>query len=123
MSRTVLEDYIAEGSTPRFEFQIIDADGAGFKPADLWVTLYSYRDKSIINSRERIAILDQNGGTVDSSGNVVWQMETGDTPIVHSDSNVETHEALFEWEWNAGAFNNKHVIEHRIINLTKVPVS
>lgn len=121
-SRSVVEDEIAEGSTPVFSFQILDADGDGFKPETLTVTLYDYRDKSIINSRDHVDILDVNGGSVDAEGNVIWELEEGDTPIVHSDSNLETHEALFEWSWDSGNSKQKHVIQHAVINLTKVPV-
>jgi hypothetical protein len=120
--RTVLTDEIAEATTPVITFKIVDANGVGFKPTALTLTLYSYRTGSVINSRDAQPALDQNGVSTDASGNTAWQMSAADTPIADSPPTaIETHVALFEWTWNGGQFSGKHEIEHRIRNMTSVP--
>lgn len=121
MPRTVLTEEIAEGATPRIIFTILDANDVGFKPTTLALTLYSYRDNSIINSRGPAQnVLDANGVTVSDDGEVIFQLTAGDTAIMHEDSAREVHVALFEWSWGSGIFHGKHEIEHRVRNMAFV---
>lgn len=69
----------------------------------LTLTLYDRVTNAIINSRSAQNILDANGVTVDSSGNLVWTGTPSDAPILNSARNSEQHIALFHYTWSAGA--------------------
>lgn len=124
--RTTLSDTIPEATTPVLAFQIVDADGDGFLPDTLTLTLYASPRLGesagpIVNSRDAQDVLNANGVTVDSSGHVSWQMTAADTACVRSGSASEIHVALFQWTWDSGNKAGKHEIAHAIANLQHVP--
>lgn len=127
--RTTLSQDICERTTPVIAFQIVDDAGVGFQPATLTLTLYvaSTRESiqhrvtgPIINGRDKQNVFDQNDVTVDVSGNVVWSLTVDDTIVSQDAFATESHVALFEWTWNAGANAAKHEIEMVVKNLATV---
>lgn len=58
----------------------------------------------IINSRDRVNILNANGGTLDSSGNAAFTMAILDNVIFSPNTiavgEIERHILLFEWTWD-----------------------
>lgn len=75
-------------------------------------------DLTIINSRTAQNVLNANGVTLDSNGNLEWAKTTLDTIMVTSNAS-ENHVALFEWV-GASVGSGKHEVVFRIERLNKV---
>lgn len=128
--RRIMGTAIAEEATAILTAVIRDTEGAGL-PAEnldaLTVTLYDEASEDIINSRERQSILNENGGTVDSSGNLTLRLDPADTPILDDTLTHEWHIALFEWNWQVGSppvsYYGKAEVKHKVRNLEKVPAN
>lgn len=78
----------------------------------LTMTLRDVNTKAIINSRDKQDILNVNGVTVDSSGNLTWEATPADSPIIGvlKNGQTEQHEAQIVWTWNSGAKQGAHKI-------------
>lgn len=84
-------------------------DQAGvFIPASalntLMMTLYETATDTILNSRYKQNVLNQNGVTVSDAGALEWIGTPADSVIYDSATaanSEETHKALFEWTWGA----------------------
>jgi hypothetical protein len=112
---------IVERTTPRITFSIVDENSVGFKPTTLTLTLYAPDSDQLLGGREaQQNVLDANGVTVGANGEVVWQTTAEDNAIVGSAPADETHVALFEWSWDAGAKRGKHELVMGIVNLARV---
>lgn len=123
-NRTVLDAKIPEKTTPEITATIQDEDGNGIDAADLTtltLTLYNLDDaaKTIINNRDDQDVLNTNNVTVSNVGALVWSVQALDTIIVGSKA-TELHRAVFEFTYNSGAKNGKHIIDMTIINLAKI---
>src|SRR3972149_284487 len=71
---------------------------------------------AIINSRNRQDILNANGCTVDSSGNMVMTFTPADNAIVNTGLSSERHVALFEYTYAAGLKAGKDEVLIDVIN-------
>lgn len=74
----------AAGSAPAYYGQIVTQTGAGIPAADISVLTLSIVDTltgAVINNASQVNILNTGRGTVDASGNLVVQLETGDTSL------------------------------------------
>ncbi len=124
MIRTVIADPIPEKTTPRLTGVIRDEAGAAIPAASLTtltLTLYNLdAAQTIINARDAVSILNANGGTVDSSGNMAFPMTAADTALVDATQGEEAHVALIRWTYNAGAKAGLQEILHRVQNVAKV---
>lgn len=122
--RTTLIDQVPEKSTARITGVLKDEAGNVITAASLTtltLTLYVLGFPSqIVNSRDAQNVLNANGVTVDASGNLVWTMTPADNAIIDVTNDVETHIALFQWTWNAGAKAGRSEIAIPIVNLDKV---
>lgn len=124
--QTIIKDNdIAKKSSAQITAQVQNEAGAGISSANLTaltLTLY-VKDSagSIINSRNKQNVLNANGVTVDTSGNLVYQMAPDDNVIINTGKLKEKHIALFEWEWSAGTKKGKHEIEFVVTNMENVP--
>ena len=121
---TVLEDEIFEGTTPEITANLQDENGdavAGSNLTTLTLTLFSRNDLSypIINTREDQNVLNVNDVTVDEAGLVTWSTQPEDTIVYDSNLKLEKHRAVFEWTYDSGAKNGKHIIDMTIKNLAK----
>lgn len=78
----------------------------------LVMTLRDVNTRAPINGRDKQNILNTNGVTVDSSGNLAWEATPADSPIVGVVKNggTEQHEAQIVWTWNSGAKQGAHKI-------------
>ena len=93
-------------SSFRVTSTLLDETGAVVPAASLTtftLTLYDRATNAIINSRSAQNILNANGVTVDSSGNMVWTGTPSDAPILNSTRTSEQHVALFHYTWSSGA--------------------
>ena len=120
---TILTDDIMEKTTVKITATVEDEDGNGLAAASLdtlTLTLYSLEDNTIINSRDDQSVKNVNGVTLDANGSLIWTVTPADTIIVNTTLNAERHRAVFEWTYDTGAKNGKHVIDMRIINLVKI---
>ncbi len=112
---------IAERTTPVIEALVDDGTGVGIPASSLVtliLTLYRASDLTIINSRNQQNVLNQNGVTVDGSGNLAWTMSAADNVVLGSDDE-EPHVALVEWTWGSGRAG-KHELLLIVRNLALV---
>jgi hypothetical protein len=100
-----------EGSSSLITLQFYDLqnevlDGASIET--LTLKLYNLEDRSIINSRDGVSILNENGGTLDSDGTLTLFLDPEDNvnvaTVLDLDDKVEVHVAEITWTWlDAGA--------------------
>jgi len=115
--------WVNEKVTARYTADVQDHEEnaiAGSSLTTLTLTLYDQSTGTIINSRNAQDVLNTNGVTVNSSGNLVWIIDPDDNAIVTSTSKVEKHIALFAWTWDSGNKAGKHEVMLHVKNLTKV---
>lgn len=109
-----LNSTITEGVSTKLTGQIVDEDGTGIGSSSLTtltLTLCVNGNLSrIINSRNQQNVLNTNNVTVNSSGNLVWQMTTTDNAIVDNVP-TERHVAIFQWTYSSGTKTGKESIE------------
>lgn len=121
---TIIDNDIAEKSSAKITAQLQDEAGAGISSASLsalTLTLYvKGYPGSIVNARNKQNVLNINGVTVDTSGNLTYQMTPDDNAIINAGSLKEKHIALFEWTWSAGARAGRHEIEFTVANMENV---
>ena|SRR5947209_1858018 len=111
---------VNEKTTARYTAQLVDETGAGIPAASLatlTLTLYDVATSGIINSRSAQNVLNVNGVTVDTSGNLVWTMDPLDNAVIGS-RELEAHVALFEYTY--GSKGGKHEVSLLVANLQKV---
>ena len=119
-TRTVIQDPIPERSSARLTAQLVDENGSGISPSTLTLSLYVLGDtNTIINNRNNQNVLNTNDVTVDTSGNLTWNMQPQDNQIMSSNRRLEYHVALFEWTWGTGKAG-KHEIVFPVENLQKI---
>lgn len=121
-TRTVLTDQIAEKSIGIITALVTDENGIAISSANLTtltLTLYEKATKAIVNTRSAQNVLNANNVTVDTSGNLTWNMQSADNAIIGA-ATIESHVALFEWTWSSGTKYGKYEIEYPIKNLYSV---
>jgi hypothetical protein len=74
---------------------------------------------AIINARNRQNVLNTNGCTVDSSGNLVMTFSPADNMIVQSTESWERHVALFEYTYAAGLKAGKEEVLIDVVNYSR----
>ena len=74
---------------------------------------------AIINSRNRQDVLNNNGCTVDSSGNLVMTFGPADNVIIHPTKSSERHVALFEYSYAAGLKSGKEEVLIDVYNYAR----
>lgn len=122
--RTTLIDQVPEKSTAQITGVLKD-EAANVIPAasltTLTLTLYVLGfPAQIINGRDAQNVLNANGVAVDANGNLTWTMTPADNVIIDPTNDVETHIALFQWTWSAGAKAGRSEIAIQVVNLDKV---
>ena len=113
---------VQEKETSRYTATVKDEAGVaqGSSARDtLTLTPYDKETGTIINSRNAQNVLNANGVTVDSSGNLVWTMDPADNTIVTATNEQELHVALFEWTYSTTK-KGKHEVILLVQNLVKV---
>lgn len=119
---SIITDLVPEKSTSRVTGVIKDEADTAVPSADittLTLTLFKVSNSLILNSRDDVDIKNVNGGTVDSSGNLVMTFTPADNAITNGRSK-EVHRAMFKWTYNAGAKTGFHEVEFTVGNLLKV---
>lgn len=85
----------------------------------LVVTGYDQRTGAIINGRDHQSVLNVNGGTVDSGGNLTLLLTLLDTVMTNAPLGTERHIYLFEWTWSAGSKAGKQEVQVDVTQLVK----
>jgi hypothetical protein len=115
---------IAEETTQRITAVIRDETGTvipGSALTSLTLTLYALdAQKTIINERERVSILNENGGSVSEGGALALLLTPEDQVIIDDTVEVERHVLLFEWIYDGGK-TGRQELELKVVNLEKVP--
>ncbi len=112
---------IPEGSSRRYQAQLLDADGVEVQAGTVTSIRFSLRDAStnaIVNNRDRVEVRNSNGGTLTASGVFALTLGGGDTISIGT-SKMQKRRALFEVTFLAGVEN--HEVTFYIENLTDVP--
>lgn len=125
MAITDADRIVNEGTTANYSAVVTDENGDAVGSGSLTtltLTLYDDRTGQIINSRNEQNVLNQQGVTVDGSGNLEWTISRDDNPILHENdySGYEDHIAIFHWTWDSGNKSGRHEIKLRVKNLKKV---
>jgi hypothetical protein len=130
MSQTSQPFQARESSTARLTAIIEDETATAIPAASLQtLTLMLYDQTTqlaspgsttaIINSRNRQNVLNINGCTIDSSGNLEMILTPADNQIVNSLKDLERHVALFEFTYAAGLKAGKEQILIDVVNLSR----
>lgn len=118
-----MADKIAnEHSTAKYTAVIKDEDDVAIAAASLTtltLTLYNSAGGAIINSRDALDALNANNVAVDSSGVLTWTMQPADN-VISAAGEFETHVALFEYTWAAGAKRGSHEVTLIVQDITKI---
>lgn len=117
-------DEINEGTTPEWEFDIVDGNGDPLAYTSLTTfeaTLYDKETGAIINDRHHQDVLNDHGFTLDGDGHGKWKVAAADSVVLHPGADFEVHVLLLEWTYSAGAKNGKYEYVHRINNLGQTP--
>jgi hypothetical protein len=116
------DDPTPEKTTRKLTFTISGNEGEDLALTTLTVTLYNDRNNAIINERDGVSILNENGGSVSGSGETLsgeWKMEELDNVIVQSGVAAENHTAEFEWTYNDGNDTGRHRVYIKVKNFVK----
>jgi hypothetical protein len=108
---------VVQETTGKYTATIVDEDGNGISSADITtavMTLYDTQTEDIINTRDAQDILNANGVTIDTSGNLEWIWDPEDMPILHSVRKPEVHTALIKITWDSGAKQLYHEVSFRV---------
>jgi hypothetical protein len=115
---------IDEKESGRYVALIVGNDGVtplpGATLSTFVLSLYVVKadgTEAVVNGRTQQNILNANNVTVSAGGQVVWNVQVGDTTLVEAIP-FERHIALFEWTWPAGA--GKHEVVLVVRNLRRV---
>lgn len=114
---------INENNSAVYAGYITDENGATLTPGvltSLTATLYDKAMDTIINNRNKMNVLNANGGTMDVNGNFELQLSRLDNPIVTVSVGVEEHILLLEWTWGTNRGGSKQV-RILVTNLRRVP--
>ena len=130
---------LTEKTSSLYRTTLVDETGALVGPSTLsalTLTLYAYDANGVLtylNSRNAQNVLNQNGvlvydtlqSGVDENGqpmtyNLAWTMAPADNAIVNDSKSVETHYALFQASWGAGAKGINHPVALPVKNLALV---
>lgn len=120
--RTVLSDRVPERSTYVLTATVEDHAGTPLGPtslATLTLLLFDAASGTVINSVNRVNILNAGRGTLTSGGVLTLALEPLDNQLVDASRSEEAHVALVEWTY--GAKEGRHEIVFFVTNLTKVP--
>ena len=101
---------VDEGEHADIVGEFLDMNGDTILKASLssaQLTLYDRTTLAVINSRNLQNVLDANGGTVDSSGEITMRLNATDNAILDvagelEAGDIEEHIARFTWGWNDG---------------------
>lgn len=117
--KTAIDEPHWEGTTPLLEFDIQDEAEVGFKPTELFFTLYDGKTDTIVNDRNNVSVID----SCDANGHVALWMEADDLAMLNTNRRTEVRRALFRWTWNAGQRTGSHEVEFTIENNVFLPAA
>lgn len=121
MSQSTQPFHVRESSTARLTATLKDETETAIPAASInTLTLLLYDQLTelaspgstgaVINSRNRVNILNANGCTATSSGGVTLTLTPADNVIVNTGESSERHVALFEWTYAAGLKGGKEEV-------------
>ena len=105
-----------EGTSGHLEGEHVDQDGVGFQPTALTFSLYDWRTKAIINSKDE-TVLTPVSDYIDGSGNFDFDLAIADNVFVDDTLREETHIARFTTTWSAGARKAIFIIPISVIHV------
>lgn len=118
-------DAIDEGTTPEWEFYLIDGNGDPVPYtalASLEATLYDKETGELINDRAHQDALNDHDFSLNADGRGTWKLTPEDTALRRPGADFEVHVLLLEWTYRSlGMRNGKFEYTHRINNLRQTP--
>ena len=119
MHKTVLTDLQYEGTTPKLEFDVVDADGVAFRPEEMYMTLRDGATDVVVNGRLNVDVIAR----VDNNGHFLLYFDPADLTFLDSTNHTELRRALFIWKWAAGTRVGAELIEFPIENDASLPAA
>lgn len=122
MATTTDMGRVRELSSGVYTAQLLDENGdpmPGASLSTLQLTLYVKDTGDVINSRNAQNVLNTNGVTVDSSGNLTWTVQPADHAVT-ANRKVERHRAVFDFTWSSGTKRDWHAVEFVVVADPKV---
>jgi len=117
--QTITDVILCEGTTGVLTFQLTDEYSAPLPLADLTtclLTLYELQSGGVINGRNRMDIVNTNGGTIDAGGALELVLAIADNAM-RTELRTEWHIALLEWTWENETKAGKKEIAFRLANM------
>lgn len=114
---------VKERTTNVYQADLQDPNGVAIPAVDLTtltLTLYDKVTGTVLNGRTAQDVLNANNVTVDSAGRLIWTLQPADTAIVTPAKELETHVALFEFTWQAGAKRHWHAVTFEVENQVRI---
>lgn len=124
-NRVVITDPVPERGTAVFTATFVDENGNVVSDANLSslvITVYALDipNEPIINNLDHISVLNENNGTVSSSGEFKLVLTGADLQILSPLSELEMHRLLIEWTYGDNNKPGKFEIDFPVRNLKKV---
>lgn len=119
-------DEINEGTTPEWEFDIVDGNDDPLPYTALLTleaTLYDKETGAIINDRNHQDVLNDHGFTLNGDGHGKWKVAPEDSAVLHPGADFEVHVLMLEWTYASGLKDGKFLYVHRINNLGHTPTT
>jgi hypothetical protein len=101
---------VRQDSSDRWTGQIVDLSGNGVPNTSLitgTLSLYDVDSGTTINAWNDTDILANAAVTIDGSGNITWNREAEDNPLLSDRRDVEKHYAEFRFTWADGALTHR----------------
>jgi hypothetical protein len=106
MSTTVDLGRVRERASAVYRCTLIDQDEDPIPVSSLdalYLTVYDVATEAILNDRDRQDVLNANNVTVNSDGELEWEIQSEDNALVTAAKSLEQHMFVFEFEWDSGA--------------------
>lgn len=115
---------VFEQSTAIYSAQLVDEALEPITEVDsMKVTIMDLQSKYIVNDRDRVSILNENGGTFDTiTGMLRFTLSAADNILLDQVKFEEDHLVRFDYTYNNDTFSGHHAILVRIRNLAKLGV-
>jgi hypothetical protein len=102
-----------EEQSGTFTGVLLDNLGSPMGSADIstfTITITDLNTREVINGRFKQNALNANDITLDTQGNVTWNIQPEDNIIVNESSSpgtIERHEVLLEWTWGTSKYSSE----------------
>jgi hypothetical protein len=108
---------VYEYTTGRYTAKLVDEGNEPIPVGSINSISLSLRDaesEDVINGRDLQDVLNNNGVSIDSEGNLIWTFSPSDQPRFHTERHTEIHIADWVVIWSAATKQIKHRFFFRV---------